>query len=143
VSHNKKIIPDEHNVIRHCNPEKLEPNGRPSFKAFMMREKDMKNGLSVSWLEFYKDDFEIALNMVRKELQKRDLRKSHRLIRLNIKKTKEFVKDYKSLSLEFFTYENQNDSHSYISGYTLQDKMIAYSIAESVSEENVFLAIKD
>ncbi|MHA1540351.1 MAG: hypothetical protein ACTSXQ_07740 [Alphaproteobacteria bacterium] len=130
-------IPDNHKVMRHYNKAKMRNGGFPSGAAFEMRRKDkLANGqyaASVNWVEYYPLSFDEAIPYIRKDLAKnRDLKASHNLAILDIGAIKEEIKDLCELS--FYPYEEAKDSHSYFTGYGLDDDMISDAISLAIKE---------
>jgi hypothetical protein len=84
-------IPDDHHVLRHVLPSKIEQDGRINGAAFVRREDE--HGLSVEWRQA-RGDGPVAdqLHAIRSTIR-RQLKPSHRLAELPVGLTRERVRE--------------------------------------------------
>lgn len=95
-------IPDSDHVIRHISPTKMI-NGFVDGSAFVRRKSEI--GLSVEWLERAGASLNDQLITLRKTMR-RTLKKSHRLAELQVKSTRDHVRDNTSKTVDLiFAHE--------------------------------------
>lgn len=135
-------IDDEHHVSRYCSPITLDRNKRPMASAFAL--KDNEEFLSVNWIEYFKGlSKEQAIDRVRDAFRKKNYRikRSGRFALLKVREVKTVISDLSPSPFKIEHQPEENDpSHSGISGYTASDEFITLAIKNLVRSEDVYLA---
>lgn len=137
--HDKQIADTDH-VARYCKKTAIAENGRPTPKAFMLRENEAF--LSVNWLEYYRSlSLNKQLDKIRKSFPLK-LTDSAKFATINVGKTKAYVKDNCGINLSILHEPSpKNKSHAGIHGYRFEDDMTAALIAEMV--QDVYPGVED
>ena len=80
---------EEHHVVRYIKPSFIRKDGTIDGGAFVLRKRD--SGISVNWLEFFRDsDTSESVGRIRK-LIRMELRKNGRFAKLSVGATKSHV----------------------------------------------------
>ncbi|MCY3630964.1 MAG: hypothetical protein OXI05_10745 [Bacteroidota bacterium] len=106
--------------------------------------KDNEEFLSVNWIEYFKGlSKEQAIDRVRDAFRKKNYRikRSGRFALLKVREVKTVISDLSPSPFKIEHQPEENDpSHSGISGYTASDEFITLAIKNLVRSEDVYLA---
>ena len=128
-------------MSRYCKPSAVQ-NGLPLAAAFEM--KPAEEHLSVNWLEYLKaPDLDTAVDRVRDAFRKKcySVSRNGRFAVLQVGAlTRAALKAGAGLTVEHLP-EDDDESHSGVSGYTRDDLAVAVEIAVLVRREHVHDAV--
>ena len=131
------LLPEQNHISRYCSAIHCTEEGQVTGTAFQIRQSE--DYLSVNWLEFLQlNDRQEEISEIRKILgSKLTLRAKAKIAVLNIGETTNFVRSQSpdARNLRFLHEPEENDSsHSGIYGYSYDEKLIAFLIAEVIQE---------
>ena len=133
-------LPDEDHVARYCKPSAVGTDGLPKVAAFEFREQEAS--LSVNWLEYFGPDRDVSIAEVRQVIRI-TLRPNGRFAVLNVAAAREAVVAGGGSSPKVTSDPVSGDpSHASISGYTIDDFLVAVELKALVRQQDVYMARK-
>lgn len=145
------VIPESDDIARHVKGSYLQPDGRVSLHAFMLRHDKGEEYLSISWLDNWKlGSIEKNLEETRKAFRRKsfDLRRSARFAVAQVGAMRRSVAEAsqgETVTVLHKPEDPKDLSHSGIYGTdsieSLEEAMVAEIIAGVIPPDHIFPAI--
>lgn len=125
-------LDEEHHVARHCSKKDFVDDEMTELNGDVYLPDNDELGVSVNWMECYEGSQKKQVDAVCKDMAaERDVRKSHKLVVLQVGRAKSIGHDHLRDLVVVFVSRPDNESHSEIRNIQVED----YSLSQRLSLE--------